>query len=243
MTDEVCYARYTEFRVHPQNMRRFYREEDVQAMAASIQEQGILHPMIVLPNGDAKHTIVDGNFRWHGCAVLGDDAPLVPYIVRDLTEQEQAEVMATSNAMRRDPDPISEALHYQRMVRGGASVIRIARLSGHSGAHVAGRLKLLTLPQSVQVLVATGKLLIGCGLVLAEQMEDRDLQERAAQILAKNNAGISTARRLCKRLLEMGGEAPARPQPTRASTLREAVRATCAACRMGGLTRVTITWE
>jgi len=245
--DEVRYARYTEFRVHPQNMRRFYREEDVQAMATSIREQGILHPVIVLPNGDAaeRHTIVDGNLRWHGCAALGDEAPLVPYIVRDLTEQEQAEVMATSNAMRRDPDPISEALHYQRMISAGTSVLRIARLSGHCGPHISNRLKLLTLPQSVQALVASGELLIGCGLVLAEELEDRDLQERAAQILAKYNAGIPTAKRLCRRLLEMGVETDAPPAHAtrKASTLSEAVRATCAACQMGGVQRVTITWE
>lgn len=245
MTDEILYAQYTEFTVHPQNMRRFYREDDVRAMAESIRGQGILHPLIVLPaNGDETHTIVDGNLRWHGCAALADDAPLLPYIVRDLSEQEQAEVMAAST-MRRDPDPISEALHYQRMIAAGTSNMRIARLSGHSLGHISGRLKLLTLPQAVQDLVARGELLIGCALVLAEKLEDSDLQERAAQILAKNNAGIPTARRLCKRLLEMGGASvpPPRSGPKQASTLREGVRATCAACRVGGLERVTITWD
>lgn len=171
-------------RKHPRNMRRYYKQADLFTMATSLSAHasnnasGNLHNLKVVPvDGIESLTfrrerdtgrvflvdgicyVVDGNLRYESGSILKAQCP--PYKC-ELVIAEQAEQLLTmtlSNTLRFDPDPISEALHYQRLKDEEGLLPRdIAALTGVNEKRVYSRLSLLELDEPIQALIAEDKL-------------------------------------------------------------------------------------
>jgi ParB/RepB/Spo0J family partition protein len=199
--EEVVYLPHTMLRLHPRNMRRIYPQHEVERMAASIKARGVIEPLIgVRVNGHVQ--IVVGNLRLTSARHLGDEAPLMPVIIRQKGEAEQFLDMVAENLVRAAPDPISEALHYQRLLQEpGMSCARLARETGVATNTINDRLRLLDLEPEVQDLIAAGRFPRGREPVEALlSIPDARARVETAKALAKRRADVRLIKATCTRV-------------------------------------------
>lgn len=168
---------------NPQQPRLDFRQEELESLADSIRQKGVIQPLIVRrkPGRDA-YEIVAGERRWRAAQLA--QLHEVPVVVRDLSDSEVLEVAIIENIQRADLNAIEEALGFrQLMSRFGHTQEKLAEALSKSRSHVANLLRLLTLPDDVQNLVRDGKLSAGHARALIGSPRASEL---AAQIVAKS---------------------------------------------------------
>jgi ParB family chromosome partitioning protein len=143
------------------NPRRDFSEEQLEELATSIRERGLVQPLVVRPlGGGDRYEIVAGERRWRAAqrANLHD----VPVVIRPLSDQEAIEIAIIENVQREDLNAIEEGEGYQLLMQGhGYTQEDLAKVIGKSRSHLANTLRLLKLPKSVQDLVRKGDLSAG----------------------------------------------------------------------------------
>jgi ParB family chromosome partitioning protein len=140
--------------------RKFFNEEELAGLAQSVKEKGVLTPILVRPLGFDSYEIVAGERRWRAAqmAQLHD----VPVVVRELADAEALELAIIENVQRADLNPLEEAAAYQELMeRFNRTQEQVAADVGKSRSHVANSVRLLKLPDSVQLLIRQGKLTAG----------------------------------------------------------------------------------
>jgi len=142
--------------------RKSFAPEDLQDLANSIREKGILQPILVRPvAGEANaFEIVAGERRWRAAqmAKLHD----VPVVVREMGDGEALELAIIENVQRADLNAVEEAGAYQELVnRFGYTQEKVAQEVGKSRSHIANTIRLLNLPESVKAMVRDGRLTAG----------------------------------------------------------------------------------
>jgi ParB family chromosome partitioning protein len=142
--------------------RKRFAPEDLNDLAESVKEKGVLQPILVRPvKGEANaYEIVAGERRWRAAqmAKLHD----VPVTVREMDDSESLEIAIIENVQRADLNAIEEAAAYQELMsRFGYTQERMAKEVGKSRPHIANVLRLLSLPPAVQAMVREGKLSSG----------------------------------------------------------------------------------
>jgi len=175
--------------------RRAFDDNQLNELANSIREKGIIQPLILRhsPDNDGSYQIVAGERRWRAAqlAQLHD----VPALVRDYNETEVLEIAIIENIQRAELNSLEEAAGYRQLMdRFGHTQERIAEALGKSRSHIANLLRLLTLPEYVQDLLRQGLLSAGHAraLVTAENPEElakeivkKELSVRETEALAK----------------------------------------------------------
>lgn len=157
--ERVEYLSCAELNVHPRNMRRVYPAADVEQMANSIRERGIIQPLICMRLDDGRVYVVAGNLRLSAARSLNDEKLLVPVIVRERSDAEQLLDMAAENAIRFDPDVVSEGLHYRAILeQDGMTQTRLARLTGVSAPRIVNRLRWAEVEPEIQGMAMRGEL-------------------------------------------------------------------------------------
>jgi len=140
---------------------------DIDELAASIKEKGVLQPLLVRadPEKDGDFEIIAGERRWRAAQQAGIHE--VPVIVRDFSDQEALEVGLIENLQRQDLSAIDEAAGYRRLMdEFHHTQDALARSLGKSRSHVANTLRLLSLPEKVQEMIEAGDLSAGHGRAL-----------------------------------------------------------------------------
>ena len=182
-------------RPNPGQPRRDFAEAELEALASSIRERGVLQPILVRPDPDqpGHYQIVAGERRWRAAqrAGLWD----IPVVIRELDDLLTLELAIIENVQRVDLNAIEEALGYRDLVdRFGRTQEDIARIVGKSRSHVANALRLLGLPESVQADLRAGRLSAGHAralaaapdpAALAHQVLERGLNVRETETLAR----------------------------------------------------------
>ena len=141
----------------PFNPRTNYPADEMEELAESAREVGIMQPVLVRPRGDGGYELVFGHRR-HRAALMAR-LSFIPAIVRELTDAQSAQLQAVENVQRRDLDPIDEALGYAAFIAAHSiSKDELARQIGKSRTHVYNRLKLATLMPDGQAALRAGKL-------------------------------------------------------------------------------------
>jgi ParB family chromosome partitioning protein len=193
---------------NPQQPRLDFKREDLESLADSIRQKGVIQPLIVRrKEGRDVYEIVAGERRWRAAQMA--QLHEVPVLVRDLTDTEVLEVAIIENIQRADLNAIEEALGFrQLMTRFGHTQEKLAEALSRSRSHVANLLRLLTLPSEVQDMVRDGQLTAGHARALIGHPKAAEL---AARIVAK---GLSV--RETERLVKVEGPAraaaPAAPE-------------------------------
>lgn len=165
----------------PLNPRKEFKEEDLEELANSLSEKGLVQPLIVRPRTGGGYEIVAGERRWR--AAQRAQLHQIAVIVRDLTDKEVLELAIIENVQRADLNPIEEAIGYgELMNRFEYTQDDVATVIGKSRSHLANTLRLLKLPESVQRLVQKGELSAGHARALVGR---ENAEELARQILAK----------------------------------------------------------
>jgi ParB family chromosome partitioning protein len=168
------------------NPRKEFREDELAELAESIRQKGLVQPIVVRPDSAAGvYEIVAGERRWRAAQRAG--LHMIPVIVRDLSDQEVLELAIIENVQRADLNAIEEATGYRDLIeRFGYTQDRLAEVIGKSRSHLANTLRLLKLPESVQVLVQRGKLTAGH----ARALVGRDDAEALARRIIDANLNV-----------------------------------------------------
>ena len=180
---------------NPGQPRRDFAEAELEELANSIRERGVLQPILVRPAPDqpGRYQIVAGERRWRAAQRAG--LREIPAIVRELDDRLTLEIAIVENVQRMDLNAIEEALGYRDLIeRFHRTQEDIARIVGKSRSHVANALRLLGLPEAVQQALRAGRLSAGHAralaaapdpAALAQQVLDQGLNVREAEALAR----------------------------------------------------------
>src|ERR1700704_2210648 len=188
-------------RPNPRNPRRNFPETELDELAASMRERGIIQPIVVRPVRGAadSYEIIAGERRWRAAQRAG--LHVVPIVPLDVSDDEALQLAIIENVQRSDLNPLEEAAGYQSLVNEFThSQDAIAKMVGKSRSHVANTLRLLKLPQSVQDFIGAGKISAGHARMLigqpdpeqiAREIMDRGLNVRQVEALAQERAHAS----------------------------------------------------
>jgi len=190
----------------PLNPRQSFSPSDLDELANSIREKGLVQPLVVRPMPDGQHyEIVAGERRWRAAQIAG--LHKLPVIIRTLTDQEALELAIIENVQRTDLNAIEEAAGYQELIgRFGYTQDELSQIIGKSRSHLANMLRLLKLPEGVQTLVRNGGLSPGHARALigredaeavAKPIVEKGLSVREVEALSqfKKSGGDSGASR------------------------------------------------
>ena len=173
--------------------RKSFNKENLDELANSIKEQGVIQPIVVRPSisSDGKYEIIAGERRW----LASQNAGLhdVPVVILDVDDVKSLEFAIVENVQRQDLNPIEEARGYQSLIdKFNYNQDKLSKFIGKSRSYIANSLRLLSLPNEILLMVEEGKLsagharsLIGLhnSINIAKQIIQKKLSVRQAEIL------------------------------------------------------------
>jgi len=195
--------------------RKTFDEHEIESLAASIMEKGILQPIIVRPTAKPdSYEIVAGERRWRAAqrAKLHE----VPVAIREFSDADTLSIAIIENVQRTDLNPIEEAGGYQQLIdHFGYTQEQLSHAVGKSRSHIANLLRLLRLSPRIQALVSEGRISAGharilvtagnpeafADQILALGLNVRDVEKKAKaarspKISARKDADIKALERL-----------------------------------------------
>lgn len=196
---------------NPEQPRRAFDPELLQALGDSIRLHGLLHPIVVQRDGDA-YRLVAGERRLRAAQLAGVSS--IPAIVRPAAEsgRQSLEVALTENLVRSDLNPMEEAAAYARLSDAfGLTHEAIALRLGRTRSGVSNAIRLLNLPAPVQEAVAESRLSAGHARALLVLPNASD-QEALAAVVIADGLSVRETEQLVRERLERE-TAPARPRP------------------------------
>ena len=188
---------------NPEQPRRDFDEEELQALADSITEHGIIQPLTVRELGSGYYQIIAGERRWRAARLA--ELSEVPAVIIEADDKKAMELALIENLQRQDLNPVEEALGYQSLMQDhGLTQEDAARRVGKSRPAVANALRLLALPAEILEKLRTGALTPGhARAVLTVKSEKKQLE--AAQKIVALGLSVRQAELLCKNMTK---EAP-----------------------------------
>ena len=192
--------------------RKQFDEDALADLSASIAQHGVLQPLLVRPMPDGSYQLVAGERRWRASRMAG--LTEVPVVIRDMSEQESAELALIENLQREDLNPMEEAIGYRTLMETyGMTQEQTAQVVNKSRPAVANALRLLQLPEAVADLVAGGKLAAGhARTVLAFEGEEAQIAAATAAV----DKGLSV-----RELEKMAKAAKAKPRTSAQPKVRD----------------------
>jgi ParB family chromosome partitioning protein len=179
--------------------RSVFDDEALQELAESVKRYGVIQPVTArrLPSG--YYQIIAGERRWRAARLAGLEE--IPVRVVEADDRRTAELALVENLQRQDLNPIEEALGYQKLIADlGLSQEEAAAKVGRSRPYITNALRLLTLPENVREMLASGALSAGHGRALAALNEPQAAE--AAKAVIEGELSVRETERLVKRILE-----------------------------------------
>ena len=187
---------------NPNNPRKHFNEDELNTLAASLKEKGLLQPLVVRPKAGGTFEIVAGERRWRASQRAGLHE--LPVLIRELDDKETLEIALIENVQRADLNALEEAKAYRQLVdQYGHTQQQLADVIGKSRSHIANTMRLLNLPQATQIQIETGKLTAGHARALIatdspEELADKiiklNLTVRQTEDLARNKNAASKSK-------------------------------------------------
>jgi ParB family chromosome partitioning protein len=184
-------------RANPLNPRKSFAEAELEELAASIREKGIIQPLVVRPKAGMPdiYEIIAGERRWRAAQRAGLHE--VPIVVMQAGDKEALELAIIENVQRADLNPLEEAAGYEQLMEQFAyAQADLARVVGKSRSHVANTMRLSKLPDGVKALVGEGALSAGHARALlavkdpdsiAKRIVSQGLTVRDVERIAQND--------------------------------------------------------
>ncbi|UOR10772.1 ParB/RepB/Spo0J family partition protein [Halobacillus amylolyticus] len=162
--EQIHEVRVKSCRPNPYQPRKHFTEEAIEELKQSIEEHGILQPLIVRKSIKG-YEIVVGERRFRAAIQAGLDS--VPVLIRELSDDQMMELALLENLQREDLTPIEEAHAYQNLIKElGVTQDSLSKRLGKSRSHIANLVRLLTLPTEVSERINNGSLSMGHGRAL-----------------------------------------------------------------------------
>ncbi|MCQ2364578.1 MAG: ParB/RepB/Spo0J family partition protein [Akkermansia sp.] len=221
--EQVILAPISEIVASPFQPRRHFDEEQIEELAASIRESGLIQPLVVR-RVDGKFELIAGERRLRAVTRLGQTE--VRVVVHEATDQEVAELTLIENLQRADLTPMEEAEQYHLLqTRFGMKQELIAQHVGKSRVVVANMVRLLDLTPTARELLNSKKISVGHAKVLL-QLKDAEQQTAAAEKVAAKGLTVRQTEQLVRALLTPAPETSA-PAPAKKHELPEAYERVC----------------
>ena len=179
---------------NPNNPRKHFAEEDLESLAKSLKDKGLLQPLVVRPRGDGSFEIVAGERRWRASQRAGLHD--LPVLIRELDDKETLEIALIENIQRSDLNPLEEARAYRQLIEHYSYTQKqLADAIGKSRSHIANTMRLMTLPDAIQTQIEKGELTAGHARsliatespeILADKIIKLNLTVRQAEDLARD---------------------------------------------------------
>lgn len=193
---------------NPRQPRTVFRAEDLEDLANSIREQGVLQPVVVRPRAEGGYELLVGERRLRASKLAG--ATRVPAIVREADDRQMLEQAIVENVQRANLDSLEEGYAYKNLIElFELTQEETARRVGKSRVHVTNTLRLLELPEEVKLLISGGRLQAGHGRALL-QIKDTEKQIAVARRAADRGLTVRQVEELARRGEAMS--APADPE-------------------------------
>lgn len=185
---------------NPNQPRKYFDEEELQALADSIAAHGLLQPLAVRDMGGGFYQIIAGERRWRAARMAGLSE--VPVVVVEADDRTVMELALVENLQRQDLNPMEEAEGYRSLMQDyGLTQEEAATRVGKSRPAVANALRLLALPEEVRQLVVEGTLSAGHARAVLS-LPDARLQKAAAQKILALRLSVRQAEAMCKRMAQ-----------------------------------------
>ena len=196
-TDEVGIDRIAP---NPDQPRTQFKKEEIEELAASIEKDGLLQPILVRQMADGTYQIIAGERRWQASKAAG--LKKVPVRIKEVDDDQALELALIENIQRSDLNPIEEAYGYRRLMeRRSMTQAEVAQAVSKGRSTVANALRLLDLPEEAQQLLFEEKITAGHArailsvptaegrLSLTQKIIDNGLNVREAENLARLRSG------------------------------------------------------
>lgn len=176
--------------------RKYFQEQALEELAASIREIGVIQPILVKKVAD-YYEIVAGERRWRAAKIAG--LKEIPAIIKDYDEAKTFEIALIENLQRENLNPIEEAEGYKRLSEElGLNQEEIAEKVGKSRSVVTNALRLLNLDERVKNFIAENKISNGHGRALLG-LEEKDAQFALAERIIEEGLSVRIVEALVKR--------------------------------------------
>lgn len=189
---------------NPRQPRLEVTEEDIQELAASIQEHGLIQPLVATQEGpNAPYVLIAGERRLRASRLAGLN--MVPVLVRQANEQQRLELALIENVQRADLSPLETAEAYRQLNEEfNLSHDEIAQRVGKSRVSVTNTLRLLKLPESVRTALREEKISEGHARALLG-LNSAQAQVAAMNTILRHNLSVRQTEELVRKL---SGEKP-----------------------------------
>ena len=179
--------------------RKIFDDEALNELASSIEENGVIQPIIVQRKGNG-YRIVAGERRWRAARIAG--LSVIPAIVRDLTDRETMEQALIENIQREDLNPIEEAAAMQNLLKTHKlTQEQLAKKLGKPRATIANTIRILNLDESLQDFVSRGDLSEGHAKVILS-LKEKDDQRKVADVIMTREMNVRQAEVFVKKYIE-----------------------------------------
>ncbi|MCQ3937178.1 MAG: stage 0 sporulation protein J [Chloroflexi bacterium] len=194
---------------NPRQPRVHFKEEELDELAASIREHGIIQPLIVSSNGDGTFVLIAGERRWQAAQRAG--LRTVPVITRQASSQELLELALIENVQRADLNPMEEAEAYHQLAEEfGLSHEMIAKRVGKSRVAVTNTMRLTNLADAVKQALVDGRITEGHARALL-MLSTQKAQTSALQTILNLSLSVRQAEELMRKLT---GQRPVKAKKT-----------------------------
>ncbi len=182
---------------NPNQPRKQFDEEQLQALADSIAEHGLLQPLAVRDMG-GYYQIIAGERRWRACRLAG--VTEVPVVIIEADERKVMELAMVENLQRQDLNPMEEAEGYYTLIHEfGLSQEQAAEKVGKSRPAVANALRLLGLTEELKEMVVDGRLSAGHARAILS-LPSLKMQKVAAQKVIALQLSVRQTESMCKKM-------------------------------------------
>ncbi|OGX46390.1 MAG: hypothetical protein A3G38_00175 [Omnitrophica WOR_2 bacterium RIFCSPLOWO2_12_FULL_51_8] len=193
--DEIVYVQTGQIKPNPFQPREDFDSQNIEELAQSIREKGVIQPLLVRRKGEG-YELIAGERRLRAAAIL--QLKEVPIIVKDVEDRDSLEMALIENIQRQGLNPIEEAHAYQYLIeKFQVTQEKISNVIGKARVSVTNTLRLLKLPQEIQAEMKRGRISFAHGRTLLE-LDDANQQRRLAQEVIARGLSVQELEGLIK---------------------------------------------
>lgn len=157
--ERLDYISISDIIPNPYQPRQQFDPKKLEELAQSIQENGVIQPIIVRKSAIFGYELLAGERRWRASQLAG--LKTIPVIIRQLSDEEMAYQAIIENLQRADLNPIEEAKSYQKLAQKGFTHDEMAKRVGKSRPYISNSIRLLQLPDNIQAALEKKQLSAG----------------------------------------------------------------------------------
>ena len=186
--------------VDPGQPRKTFENQSLEQLSQSIIEHGVLQPIVLMPNGIGRYTIIAGERRFRAARMAG--LTEIPAIVKDVSTQSAKEIALIENLQREDLDPVEIAYGYKSLMESfNLTQDEISQKLSIPRSSIANSLRILNLPEDILEMIKTDEISLGHAKVILS-VSDEKMQRELAQQTAEKQLSVRQCELLAKSMVK-----------------------------------------